>query len=109
MYHYLRKMFFKPANLRELHRTVSGLDRQHLESGNYLYKNFKKTWLREMADSLSLLNIYGEGSLNRLARETKTQHLSCQKPSGPSVLSKANSLQLASQKNSFSPPKISFP
>jgi len=133
MYHYLRKMFSKPQNLRQVHRTVSGLDSQHITSGNYLYKNFSKTdvkkHFREAADSLKLLNIYGPGSFNRPSPHnppphslfdkwrcghsctdlTKTSHPSYQKPSDPSVPAKENSPQPASQKNSSSPPEKSSP
>ena len=122
MSHYLRKMFSKPQNLRQLHRTVSGLDKKHIETGNYMYKNFKKNHLPEIAESLRLLNIFGAGSLRRpvhynfvdiwsgtLWGEIKTPHLSYQKPSDPSVLSKANNHQPASQKNSSSPPLKSSP
>jgi hypothetical protein len=111
MYHYLRKMFSKTQNLRKVHRTVSGLDSQHIASGNYLYKNFSKTdvkkHFREAAESLKLLNIYGPGSCNRDL--TKTPHPSCQMPSDLSVPVKENSPQPSSQKNSSSPPEKSFP
>lgn len=134
MYHYLRKMFFKPTNLRQLQRTVSGLDRHHIESGNYLYKNFSKSDLKkhfeEAAESLKLLNIYGPGSFNRRPIEnhmparslinmlggglwsygqSKTQHSSYQTPYCPSVPSKANSPRPASRKNLSSPPMKSSP
>ena len=133
MFRYLRKMFFKPKNLRQVQRTISGIDPQHIASGNYLSKNFSKSDLnkhfREAAESLKLLNIYGPGSYNRIPPPenpahsfisilggglwytdlTKTQHPSCQKPSDPSVPVKENSPQPASQKNSSSPPMKSSP
>ena len=122
MSHYLRKMFSKPQNLRQLHRTVSGLDKKHIETGNYMYKNFKKNHLPEIAESLRLLNIFGAGSFRRpvhhnfvdiwsgtLWGEIKTPHLSYQKPLDPSVLSKENNHPPASQKNSSSPPSKSSP
>ena len=122
MSHYLRKMFSKPQNLRQLHRTVSGLDKKHIETGNYMYKNFKKNHLPEIAESLRLLNIFGAGSSRRpvhhnfvdiwsgtLWGEIKTPHLSYQKPSDPSVLSKANNPPPVSQRNSSSPPLKSSP
>ena len=134
MFQYLRKMFFKPTNPRQLQRTVSGLDRHHIESGNYLYRNFSKSDLKkhfeEAAESLKLLNIYGPGSLNRTSIEnhtpsrslidmlggglwssaqSKTPLPSCQTPYCPSVPSKANSLRPASQKNLSSPPMKSSP
>jgi len=112
MYHYLRKMFSKPQNLRKLHRTVSGLDKNHIKTGNYLYQNFKKNHLPEIAESLRLLNIFGPGSMHRHKNTefvdiwsggvwggVKTQHPSYQKPSDLSVLAKENSLPPASQKS----------
>ena len=122
MSHYLRKMFSKPQNLRQLHRTVSGLDKKHIETGNYMYKNFKKNHLPEIAESLRLLNIFGPGSMHRHKNQNfvdiwggtvwgdiKTPHPSCQKPSDPSVLAKENSLPPASQKSSSCPPTKSSP
>ena len=127
MYHYLRRLFSKPQNLRQVHRTVSGLDSQHIASGNYLSKNFSKSDLkkhfREAAESLKLLNIYGPGSCNRISPHdppprslfnvwngglwstdlSKTPHPSYQKPSDPSVPVKENSPLPASQKNSSFP------
>ena len=122
MSHYLRKMFSKPQNLHQLHRTVSGLDKKHIETGNYMYKNFKKNHLPEIAESLRLLNIFGAGSLRRpvhhnfvdiwsgtLWGEIKTPRLSYQRQSSPSVLSKENNHPPASQRNSSSPPLKSSP
>jgi len=122
MYHYLHKIFSKPKNLRQLHRTISGLDKKHIETGNYMYKNFKKNHLPEIAESLRLLNIFGPGIAQRIQRhnfidiwggtlwgEIKTPHLSYQKPLDPSVLSKVNNRPHASQKNSSSPPSKSSP
>ena len=125
MSHYLRKMFSKPQNLRQLHRTVSGLDKDHIKTGNYLYQNFKKNHLPEIAESLRLLNIFGPGSLHRVQYSTKrtpqhqnfvdiwsdikTPHPSYQKQSYPSPVSKENSPPPASQKSSSCPPTKSSP
>ena len=125
MYYYLRKMFSNPQNLHQLQRTVSGLDPKLIESGNYLYKNFIKNFnTSAIVDSLRLLNIYGEGTLNRVPNQqydtplinmwggglwTKTSHPSCQKPSHPFVLSKENNPLRASQKNSSCPQEKSSP
>ena len=67
MSHYIRKMFSKPQNLRQLHRTVSGLDKNHIKTGNYLYQNFKKNHLPEIAESLQLLNIFGRALWYRVS------------------------------------------
>ena len=122
MSHYLRKMFSKPQNLRQLHRTVSGLDKDHIKTGNYLYQNFKKNHLPEIAESLRLLNIFGPGSTYRPQHQNfvdiwsgsvwggiKTPHPSCRTPCCPSVPSKENSPPPASQKNSSCPPTKSSP
>jgi len=122
MSHYIRKMFSKPQNLRQLHRTVSGLDKDHIKTGNYLYQNFKKNHLPEIAESLQLLNIFGPGSLHRAQHQNfvdiwggtvwgdiKTPHPSRQKPSYPSPASKESSPQPASQKSSSCPPTKSSP
>lgn len=112
MSHYFRKMFPKPQNLRKLHRTVSGLDKDHIKTGNYLYQHFKKNHLPEIVESLRLLNIFGPGSMHGhnttefvdiwsggVWGGVKTQHPSYQKPSDLSVLAKENSLPPASQKS----------
>ncbi len=122
MSHYLRKMFSKPQNLRQLHRTVSGLDKDHIKTGNYLYQNFKKNHLPEIAESLRLLNIFGPGSTYRPQHQhfvdiwggsvwggIKTPHLSYQKQSYLSPVSKENSPPPASQKSSSCPPTKSSP
>ena len=124
MYHYLRRLLAGKTNTHCLHRTISGLDKHHVASGKYI--DCKKP-AEEIASSLKLLNIFGEGSLSRypppldyntyfinlwcggLYHPTKTPHLSYQKPSDPSVLSKENNHQPASRKNSSSPPSKSSP
>ena len=65
MSHYLRRVFSKAKNVHKLHRTVSGLDKDHIKTGNYIYQNFKKNHLPEIAESLRLLNIFGPGSMHR--------------------------------------------
>ena len=127
MFHYLRRLFAsQPINPRQLQRTVSGLDRHHIESGNYIYKNFIKNKLPSALDSLKLLNIYGEGTLNREPVEmvpfidiwggglwthniAKKPHPSFQKPNHPFSHSKGCNRPPASQKNSSSLPKKSSP
>ena len=130
MYHYIRKMFSKPQNLHKLHRTVSGLDKKHIETGNYIYQEFKHKHLPEMAESMRLLNIFGPGSLHRVKYSTKcppqhqnfvdiwsgtvwgdikTPHPPYQKPSYLSPVSKENSPPPSSQKSSSCPPVKSSP
>ena len=36
MYRYIRQIFNKPNNVHRLHRTISGLDKKHIEKGNYI-------------------------------------------------------------------------
>lgn len=126
MYRYLRQIFNKPNNVHRLHRTVSGLDKKHIEKGNYIYKNFKKNHLPEIAESMRLLNIFGPGSLHRVQQrsqhlnfvdiwsgtlwgEIKTPHPPCQMPHHPSAPVTGNNPPLSSQKNSSSPPSKSSP
>ena len=126
MYHYFRKMFSKPQNLHKLHRTVSGLDKKHIETGNYIYQEFKHKHLPEIAESMRLLNIFGPGSLHRVQQrpqhqnfvdiwsgsvwgDIKTPHPSYQKQSYPSPVSKENSPPPSSQKSSACPPVKSSP
>ena len=126
MYYYLRRLFAsRSINPRQLQRTVSGLDPQHIESGNYIYKNFiKNKSPPPPLDSLKLLNIYGEGTLNRAPFNPhnysfidiwggglwpKKQHPSNQKQCRSSDHSTNCSQPPASQKNSSSPPTKSSP
>lgn len=122
MYHYFRRVFSKPRNANQVQRTISGLDKKHIESGNYIYKKFKDNHLPEIAESMRLLNIYGPGTANRrqqhnfvdiwsgtLWGEIKTLHPSYQKPCCPSVLSKENNPPPSSQKSSSFPPSKSSP
>ena len=124
MYRYLRRILTKQSNVHNVHRTISGLDKHHIASRKYI--DSKKSG-EEIVSSLKLLNIFGEGTLSRypppldyntyfinlwcggLWCPTKTPHLSYQKPSDPSVLSKANNPPPVSQRNSSSPPLKSSP
>jgi len=125
MYHYLRRVFRKQPNSYKLNRTISGLDKKHIESRRYI--DPKNTKLTELSTSLKLLNIFGEGTLSKYStsidyntcfvnlwcggvwNQLKTPHLSYQKQLNPSVLSKANNPPPASQRNSSSPPSKSSP
>lgn len=125
MYHHIRRVFRKQPNSYKLHRTISGLDKKHIESRRYI--DPKNTKLTELRSSLKFLNNFGEDVLSRYSApiddntcfvnlwcgglwyQTKTPHLSYQRQSSLSVLSKANNPPPASQKNSSSPPSKSSP
>jgi len=99
MYHYLRRVFRKQPNSYKLNRTISGLDKKHIESRRYI--DPKNTKLTELSTSLKLLNIFGEGTLSKYSTSIDYNT--------PSVLSKANNPPPASQRNSSSPPSKSSP
>lgn len=128
MYHYLRHIFSKGArhtNVRKVRRTISGLDRHHLASGNYVDNKSSNNYLDAVANSLKLLNIYGEGTLKRIPVDTdvrfidiwsggighsiKIQHPSCQTFARPAVRVKASSPPHVSRKNSSFPRVKSSP
>ena len=93
MFHYLRRMFAsRPINPRQLQRTVSGLDRHHIESGNYLYKNFIKNKKKR-----DIVRILGGISSNPWP-QVKKPHPN-RKPSHLYVRSKGNNPPPSSRKN----------
>ena len=128
MYQYLRNIFSKGArhtNMRKVCRTISGLDRHHLASGSYVDNKSSNNYLDAIANSLKLLNIYGEGTLKRIPGGTdvsfidiwsggighsiKIQHPSCRTFVRPAVPVTASSPQRVSRKNSSFPRVKSSP
>ena len=104
MYRLFRQIL--SSNTHGIQRTISGIDKQHLQSGCYLYKNF----IKSKATTLEKIALaWGPAMASSVDPYLLKKHHLDQTPYHLFVHSKENSHQPVSQKSSSSPPSKSSP